>query len=69
MDNDAKLEAIADIFDMDVEEITFETALETLGWDSMAMLSVIALANAQGKKIEGATIREMKTVADIMAVL
>ena len=69
MDDMDKLEAIADIFDVDPSEITPETALETLSWDSMAMLSTIALAKAQGKSVSGETIRGMKTVSDIMAVL
>lgn len=64
-----KLDAIAELFDVEPSEITPETELESLAWDSMAMLGVIALAKAQGKSVSGATIREMETVADIMAVL
>lgn len=64
-----KLDAIADLFDVEPSEITPETELETLDWDSMAMLGVIALAKKQGKSVAGSAIREMETVADIMAVL
>lgn len=69
MNDEDKLDAIADIFDRDVSEITPETALVSLGWDSMAMLSVIALAKTRGVSLPGATVRAMATVADIMAVL
>lgn len=69
MNDQEKLDAIADLFDVEPTEITPETALETLEWDSMAMLGVIALAKTNGKSVAGATIREMETVADIMAVL
>lgn len=69
MNDDDKLDAIAAIFDRDVSEITPETALDSLGWDSMAMLSVIALAKTRGVSLPGATVRAMATVADIMAVL
>lgn len=69
MDDESKLEAIADIFGRDPSEITPESALDELGWDSMAMLSVMALAKTQGKSLSGSEIRGMETVADIMAVL
>lgn len=69
MNDEDKLDAIADIFDRDVSEITPETGLDSLGWDSMAMLSVIALAKTRGVSLPGATVRAMTTVADIMAVL
>ncbi len=69
MNDQEKLDAIADLFDVEPTEITPETELETLEWDSMAMLGVIALAKTNGKSVAGATIREMETVADIMNVL
>lgn len=69
MNDQEKLDAIADLFDVEPTEITPETELDTLEWDSMAMLGVIALAKTNGKSVAGATIREMETVADIMNVL
>lgn len=69
MTDQEKLDAIADLFDVEPTEITPETDLETLEWDSMAMLGVIALAKTNGKSVAGAAIREMETVADIMNVL
>lgn len=69
MNDQEKLDAIADLFDVEPSEITPETELDTLEWDSMAMLGVIAIAKTNGKSVAGATIREMETVADIMNVL
>lgn len=61
-----KLEKIADILDCDAATLTELTQLDEIGWDSMGMLSVIALARSNGKTITGAQIREFKTVGDIL---
>ena len=61
------IEALADIFE--TEDFTEETLLETLPWDSMAMLSVVALAKKSNITLSGATIREFETVGDILAAL
>ena len=69
MENDEKMEIIADIFDMDIEELNVDRELSTLeAWDSVAMLSVIAVAKASGTIVTGAMIREMKTIADVLNV-
>lgn len=62
-----KLEALFEVFE--TEDITPETALDTLQWDSMAMLSIIAIAKTYGKSVSGASLRGMKTVADILAAI
>ena len=70
MTQEEKLEALADALDRDVVEVSPETNLTALGWDSMAMLGVIAMAKARfGKKIAGAQIREFETVQDILSAL
>ncbi|MEG1553327.1 MAG: acyl carrier protein [Kiritimatiellia bacterium] len=69
MNEDEKMDAIADIFEKDASALTPDLALDTLQWDSMAMLSVIALAKSVGKPVSGLVIRKMKTIADILAVL
>lgn len=66
MDMQEKLEKIADILDCDAATLTELTQLDEIGWDSMGMLSVIALARSNGKTITGAQIREFKTVGDIL---
>lgn len=69
MELEEKLEQIADILDKDISSISPVTNLDDIGWDSMGMLSVIALAKTNGKTISGAQIREFKTVGDILAAV
>lgn len=70
MEQEEKLEALAEIFDCDAGELKPETQLDTLEWDSMAMLSVIAMVKARfDKKLPGAEIRSFKTIQDILNVM
>lgn len=70
MELNEKLEALAEIFDCDAGELKPETQLDTLEWDSMAMLSLIAMIKARfDKKLPGVEIRAFKTVQDILAVM
>lgn len=66
MDINKNLERIADVLDLEVSDITLETSLDEIGWDSMGMLSVIALAKTNGKTITGVQIREFETIGDIL---
>lgn len=66
MENE-KIEKIADILDLDSNTITLDTQLDTIGWDSMGILSVIALAKTNGKVITGDVIRGFKTIGDIVS--
>lgn len=63
------IEALAEIFEVDAGTLTKETALDTLSWDSMAMLSVMAVSKAHGKGMTGAQVRAAKTIGDILAYL
>ena len=67
MNEQEKMEALFEIFE--TEDFTSESALDALQWDSMAMLSVMALVKTNGKSVTGQQMREMKTVSDILAVL
>ncbi|MBQ0031775.1 MAG: acyl carrier protein [bacterium] len=70
MTQDEKLEALAEVFDCDACSLKPETELDSLQWDSMAMLSVIALVKAKfDKKLPGAEIRSFKTISDILNVM
>ena len=70
MNEQEKLEALAEIFDCDAGELKADTKLDAIGWDSMAMLSVIAMVKAQfDKRISGAEIRTFRMISDIMAVM
>ena len=70
MDEQEKLEVLAEIFDWDVGELLPEKQLDELSWDSMAMLSVIAMAKARfNRKVPGAQIRAFKTVKDVLDIM
>lgn len=68
MSNQEKLEKIAEIMDVEVEEVKEEAALADYEeWDSVAILSFIALMDEEfGKAVKGAEIREFVTVKDVM---
>lgn len=70
MTKEEKLEALAEVFDCNAGSLAEDTQLDTIGWDSMAMLSVIALVKAKfDKKLPGSEIRAFETVGDIMAAM
>ena len=66
MNDEQKLEALYEVFE--TEELTPETRLDSLNWDSMAMLSVMAIVN-NGKSISGQAIRDMVTIGDILKAM
>ena len=66
MTEQEKMERIADILDQDAGAMGADTRLDEIGWDSMGMLSVIALAKANGKTITGKEVLQFKTVGDIL---
>lgn len=69
MNEQEKIDALADVFEVGAGEISKDTLLDTLEWDSMAMLSVMAVAKARGKGMTGAQVREAKTIGDLIAYL
>ena len=66
MTEQEKIERIADVLDQDGCALTADTQLDGIGWDSMGMLSVIALAKTNGKTVTGAQVRAFETVGDII---
>ena len=66
MTEQEKMNRLADVLDQDISALKADTPLDTIGWDSMGMLSVIALAKTNGKTITGAQIRAFETVGDIL---
>ncbi len=66
MEEQEKLERIADVLDQDGGALKAETRLDEIGWDSMGMLSVIALAKTNGKAVSGAQVRAFETIGDIL---
>lgn len=66
-----KLELLADILDMDAEELSPETEFAALDcWDSVAALSFIAMMDEEfGKEIKGAEIKRFVTIQDALNVM
>ena len=70
MTNEEKMEQLEELFEVEHGKINESTGLDTLAWDSMAMLSVIAIVNEHfGKKLSGAQLKGFKTVGDILNVM
>lgn len=66
MTEQEKIDKLADVLDQDSGSLNADARLDEIGWDSMGMLSVIALAKSNGKTITGAQIRAFETVGDIL---
>ncbi len=65
-----KLELIADILDIDAKELTPETEFASLDWDSVAILSFIAMMDEEfGKEIKGAQIKKFVTIQDALNIM
>ena len=66
MSEQEMINRLADVLDQDPGAITPDTQLDEIGWDSMGMLGVIALAKMNGKTISGAQVRAFETIRDIL---
>lgn len=68
MSENEKIENIADILEMEAEEISRDTILdECEAWDSIAVLSIISIMNEEFNRFPHADeIRSYKTVGDLM---
>ena len=66
MNEQEMMDKLADILDQESGALKIDTPLDSIGWDSMGMLSVIALAKTNGKTITGAQIRAFETIGDIL---
>ena len=72
MDVDKKTKLLAEMFEVDALEINSDTLLESIPtWDSMAVLSLIALLEEYfGRSdIDGREISQFKTIEDIFKVM
>lgn len=70
MTEQKKIEALEEMFEVDAGALTPETALDKLQWDSMAMLSLVALADKQfGKRLSGSQLKASKTIQDLLDVM
>ena len=68
MDLEKKIELLADLFEVEPEEIVAEQKLDEFdAWDSMSKLSVIVLMDDEcGKKLTGEQILQFHTLGDSM---
>ena len=64
------IERMADILDVE-DEITLDTNLSELDeWDSLSIVSYVAMANAAcGKKVDVKSVREAVTIQDLYNLL
>lgn len=71
MTNEEKMELIAEILDVDVEDISPETVLAEIDeWDSVAALSFIAMMDDEfGKEVKGAQIKQFVTIQDALDIM
>ncbi len=71
MNNEKKMELLADILDIEAEELTPETRLVDMEeWDSIAALSFIAMMDEEfGKEFKGADVKKIVTVQDALNVM
>ena len=60
---------LAEALDWDISKVREETLLTELQWDSMAVLTLIAVARVRDITVSAEKIRAMKTVGDILIAL
>ena len=71
MEKSKKIELLAEILDVEPEEIKEDMDLTEVGdWDSLAILSFIAMMDEEfGKEISGTTVKSFVKVSDALAVM
>ena len=72
MDYHQKIEALAELLEVGMDEISIDTDLDTMNnWDSMGKLSLIILLEESFNRtdIESARINSLKTIKDVLAVM
>jgi acyl carrier protein len=59
-------EGLAEIFEVEPDELTAETLLSEHGWDSLAIVSTIALFDElYGKEVDIKSLTDCETVGDL----
>ena len=71
MTDEKKIALIADVMEVDATELTPQTVLSDLdAWDSIAVLSFIAMMDDEFHKIvKGAVVKSQNTVGDLMKLM
>ncbi|MFC4160129.1 acyl carrier protein [Chitinimonas lacunae] len=63
-------EGLAEIFEIDTAQVTPELVLAEVGWDSLAIVSTIALVDELfDVMLNGKALAQCSTVADIQALI
>ena len=64
------LEIIAEILEIEVNEISFDSALEEDSWDSLAVVTFISEIDSTFEQIiSPSAVNDVKTVADLIALV
>ena len=71
MKREEKIEIIADILEIELEEVTEEAVLADFDtWDSVAVLGVIsAVSEATGRYLHAEEILQLSTIGDLFRIL
>lgn len=71
MNDEKKLELLAEVLDLEPEDLDPDMALGDLEeWDSVAALSFIAMMDDEfGKEVKSAQIKQLVTIRDAMNVM
>jgi len=71
MSNEKKIELIAELFDVEPEDLSPEKDLDSIEeWNSLTRLSLIVMIDEEcGKMINNDIIKQLKTVQDIMNLM
>lgn len=70
MTDERKIELIAEILDVDTDEISPEMSLDSFDWDSVAALSFIAMMDEEfNKAVKGADIKKLVTIQDVLDLM
>lgn len=71
MSREEKIEIIADILEVELEDVTETRLLEEFdAWDSVAVLGVIsAVSEETGRYLHADEIRQLKTIGDLFDIL
>ncbi len=71
MENARKKELLAEILDVEPDEIEENMELRAVGdWDSLAILSfIVMMAEEYDKEVSGDTVKSLVTVSDAFALM
>ncbi len=71
MDKTRKIEMLAEILDIEKDEIDESMSLSEISeWDSLAILSFIVMMGEEfGKEVSGEEVKNLKTVEDVLNMM